>query len=226
MYIIIAGGGMVGGDLAKRLVAKKHDVVVVDEDKTTCDKLYSETGVIAVNGHAAHVEVLREAGIEKADVVVAATGDDAENLACVVLARSAGVDRVLVRMRDPAYESAYKLAGASAIVRVTDLMVNQMMMEVEQPAAREIMTIGGGRANIFMVIVPNGARVAGQTVEGIARDPQFPDQCVFIAVFNERTEELAIPRGNQVINAGDELFLVATAADITRAVSFLTAPAP
>ncbi len=223
MYIVIAGAGMVGSALARKLLEAKHDVVIIDQNKETCDKLYAETGVIAIYGNAARIEILNEAAIEKADVAIAATGSDADNLACAILAKSFGVPRIIVRMRNPAYEKAYRLAGVTSIVRVLDLMVNQMIMEIEQPRVRRIVTIGGGKADIFMVIIPQGAKVAGQSVEAIARHPKFPSQCVFIAVYSEETEEFSIPRGERVIREGDEVFLISTAEDIKKAADFLTA---
>ena len=223
MYIVIAGAGMVGGELARRLVDNKHDVVIIDQDREVCDKLYSETGVVAINGNAARVETLNEADIRKADVVIAAMSGDTDNLACAVLAKSLGVPQIIVRMRDPAYEDAYKLAGVTSVVRVIDLMINQMLMEIERPRVRSITTIGGGRADIFMVIIPQAAQVVGKSVENIAKNPKFPSQCVFVAVYNQEREEFSIPRGEQVINEGDEVFLIATVADIKRATDFLTA---
>jgi trk system potassium uptake protein TrkA len=126
-------------------------------------------------------------------------------------------------MRDPSYEHAYEVAGVNKIVRVTDLMVNQMLMEIENPRVRRITTIGGGRANIFMLIVPKGAKVVGQTIREIADHKAFPSQCVVIAVFAEEEGEFSIPRGEQVINEGDELFLISTAENIRKVADFLTA---
>lgn len=222
MYVIIAGAGMVGGELARSLVENKHDVVIIDRDKEVCDRLYSETGVIAVNGDAAHIETLNEADAQKADMVVAATARDADNLSCAILAKSLGVPQIIVRMRNPAYEDAYRTIGITSIVRVTDLMINEMMMEIEQPKVRRIMTIGGGKGEIFMVIVPQDAKIAGKTVENIAKNSKFPSQCVFLAVYNRETEEFSIPRGQRVINESDELFLIATSEDIKQAADFLT----
>ena len=223
MYIVVAGGGMVGGGLVRRLLDNKHDVVLIEQHKGICDRLYAETGVIAINGGATNIEALTEAGIDKADVVVAATGSDADNLACAILAKSFDVPRIIVRMRDPAYKNAYKVAGVSSIIRVTDLMVSQMMMDIENPRVRRVTTIGGGKANIFVVIVPERAKVAGKTVKDIVENRRFPAQCVFIAVYDQKTEEFSIPRGQQVINEGNELFLISTAENITKAVDFLTA---
>jgi len=192
MYVIVAGGGMVGGRLA-------------------------------INGSATSIEALNGAGINKADVVVAATGSDADNLACAILAKSFDVPQIIVRMRDPAYKNAYRVAGANTIVRVTDLMVSQMMMDIENPEVRRITTIGGGKANIFLVTVPEGAKVAGKSVKDIVGSRHFPPQCVFIAVYNQEKEEFSIPRGEQIVNEGDELFLISTAENIKKAVDLLTA---
>jgi len=223
LYIVIAGAGMVGSQVVQELQANKHDVVVVEQDKETCDKLYSKTGVVVIHGIASQIEVLREAGIQKADLAVAATGNDATNLAFALLAKSFAVSQVVVRMRDPEYENAYQVAGVNAIVRVTDLMVSQMIMEIEKPKVRKITSIGGGKANIFMVSVPRGANVAGLKVHEIAENRRFPDDCNFIAIYNQEKEEFVIPRGQRVIQEGDDLFLISTAKDIKRAVQFLAA---
>jgi trk system potassium uptake protein TrkA len=223
MYVIVAGGGMVGGGLVHSLSDNKHDVVLVEQQKDICDKLYAETGVVAINGSATSIEALSEAGVRKADVVVAATGADADNLACAILAKSFNVPRVIVRMRDPAYKNAYVIAGANAIVRVTDLMVNQIMIDIENPQVRRITTIGGGKADIFMVKVPDDAKVAGKSVQDIVESRHFPSECVFVAVYNQQTETFSIPRGKQVITEGNELFLISAAENIKAAVDFLTA---
>lgn len=223
MYIVIAGAGMVGSQVVAELQENKHDVVVIEHDKETADKLYSRTGVVVLHGNASQIEVLREAGIQKADMAVAATGHDATNLAFALLAKSYAVPQVIVRMRDPEYENAYQVAGVNAIVRVTDLMVNQMIMEIEKPKVRKITSIGSGKANIFMVTVPKGGKVVGKKVSEIAENRRFPDDCNFIAIFNEAKEEFIIPRGQRVIQEDDELFLISTARDINKAVDFLTA---
>ena len=223
MYIIVAGGGLVGGVLIGKLLDNKHDVVLVEQNKALCDKHYAESGVVAINGGATSIEALIEAGIQKTDVLVAATGSDADNLACAILAKSFDVPRIIVRMRNPAYKNAYRVAGVDSIIRVTDLMVSQMMMDIENPEVRRITTIGGGKADIFVIIVPEQAKVAGKSIKDIVSSRHFPSECVFIAVFNEKTEALAIPRGEQIINEGDELFLVSTTENIRQAVDFLTA---
>ena len=214
---------MVGGGLVRMLLDNKHDVVLIEHNKEICDKLYAETGVVAINASATSIEALNEAGITKADVLVAATGQDADNLACAILAKSFEVPQIIVRMRDPAYKNAYIVAGVHSIVRMTDLMVGQIMMDIENPQVRRITSIGGGKADIFLVIVPEHAKIAGKSVQDIVGSRHFPSQCVFIAVYNKQTEEFSIPRGQQVINEGDELFLISTADHIKKAVDMLIA---
>jgi trk system potassium uptake protein TrkA len=223
MYVVVAGGGMVGGGLVRSLLDNKHDVVLIEQHKELCDKMYAETGVVAITGSATSIQALTEAGIRKADVLVAATGSDADNLACAILAKSFEVPKVIVRMRDPAYKNAYIVAGVNSIVRVTDLMVNQIMMDIENPEVRRITTIGGGKADIFMIKVPDGAKVAGKSVMNIVDSRHFPSECTFVAVYDQKTEEFSIPRGKQVINEGNELFLISAAENIKKAVDFLTA---
>jgi trk system potassium uptake protein TrkA len=221
MYIIIAGIGLVGGELARRLAENKHDVVVIDRSREVCEKIYSEIGVVAITGNVAQIETLYDAGIAKADVFVAATGSDTDNLAGAILAKSLGVQQIIVRMRNASYENAYKLAGVTSITRVTDLMVNQMIVEIEKPRVRKVMTIAGGKADIYSVIIPKGAAVAGKTVESIAKDPKFPPDCVFIAVYDRETKELSIPRGQQIINEKDEILMISPAGDIKKVTDFL-----
>jgi trk system potassium uptake protein TrkA len=223
MYIVVAGGGMVGGGLVRSLLDNKHDVVLIERHKELCDKLYAETGVVAITGSATSIQALTEAGIRKADVLVAATGSDADNLACAILAKSFDVPKVVVRMRDPAYKNAYIVAGVHSIIRVTDLMVSQMLMDIENPQVRRITTIGGGKADIFMVKVPEGAKIAGKNVQNIVESRHFPSECVFVAVFDQKTDQFSIPRGKQIINEGNELFMISAAENIKKAVDFLTA---
>lgn len=222
MFVVIAGAGLIGGELGRQLLQNKHDVVVIDENKELCDRLYSETGVVVIHGSVSRIETLNEAEVSKADVLVTATGDDANNLACAILAKSLGVPRIMARMRDPAYEKAYRLTGVNAIVRVTDLMVNEMMLEIERPAVRRITTIGSGKAGIFLVMIPEGSRLAGMTIKEIDSDPNFPSECAFAAVHHQDSGDLAIPRGNTIVDEGDELFVISTGANIKKAVEFLT----
>jgi len=222
MYIIVAGGGMVGGGLIKKLLENKHDVIMVEHDKALCEKMYSDTGVVVIHGSASQISILEEAKISKADVFVAATASDADNLSATIMAKSFGVPQIIVRMRDLAYENAYKVAGADTILRVTDLMANQMLIEIEKPKVQKIASIGSGKADIFRVFVPKGGKVAGKNVKDITTSRKLPSQCTFLGVYNKDNDEFTIRRDDRIICEGDELFLVSTAEQIKEAADFLT----
>lgn len=166
--------------------------------------------------------MLNEAGIEKADVVVAATQHDVENLSCAILAKSLIVPKVIARMRDVNYENAYKVAGIDRIVRVADLMVDQILLDIENPQVRRVATIGGGRANIFMVVIPEGAEIDGWSIKDITEQPSFPQQCTFAGMYRPSDCCFTIPRGDDTVTAGDELFLLALPQAIQGIVDLLT----
>lgn len=222
MYIIITGGGMIGSSLAKALFNNKHDVVVIETSRELCDKLYEETGIEVVNGNSSSASILKDAGIIKADVLVATSNDDASNLACAILAKSYGVPQVIVRMRNKEYAKAYKLAGVNAISSVADLMVNQMMLFVEKPKIKRMMTIGNGKANIYSVVVPINGSCVGKTVLEVSKHKDFPDECVLVAMYNQKKDILTIPRGNKKIFEQDEIFIIASPENISKVSSIFS----
>ena len=217
MRVVIAGAGRVGQGLAERLVRNKHDVVIVDSDREVCEQVYAEIGVGAIHGSATSISVLEDAELHKADCAVSLMRNDSDNLCFAVLANSLGVPRIVVRMRDPKYQEAYQLAGATKIISIIDLFVSRLLLEIEEPTLTELAPLGAGRASIFMLRIPESSPAAGKTIEEIARNPEFPDQSVIAGIYRPDGEEFIIPRGQAAIKAGDQVFLVANTEDIRKA---------
>ena len=221
MYVVIGGGGLVGQGLARELSRNRHDVVVVEQDQKTCESLAARTGVMTIHGNATDIGVLEEADIRKADVAVAAMPRDADNLAFSLLARNAGVERTIARVRDPRYETAYRLAGVKRTIGISELFVRQIVLDVEQPTLQQVATFGGGKATIVVVNIPQNAEVDGQAVEEIAADNDFPQECVIAGIYRESEERFIFPRGPIRVRAGDQVFLAADTDNVREAAKRL-----
>jgi trk system potassium uptake protein TrkA len=221
MYIVIAGAGLVGANLAARLDEARHDVVIIDQSRDVCEELASNLGALVVCGSATDIGMLKEAGMERADVAVATMRVDADNLAFALLAKSFDVPHVVARMRDPRYEAAYAKAGVAATSRIVDVFVNQLLLEIDEPHLRQIATFGAGEASIVVDTVPEDAYVSGKTISEIAGDEGFPAECVISGVYRPSTKEFAIPRGPTKVESGDRVFLVARLQDLRRASKLL-----
>ncbi len=222
MYVIIAGAGIVGKETARMLAANKHDLVVIDLKREVCEAIQAETGAMAICGNATDLKVLEEAGAARCDVVVSVMHNDADNIACTLLCKSLGVPRIVARLRNPRYEQAYKLAGVTTVVRVADLLLDQIIMEVEQPRVRKVMVLGGGKAQIYAVKITESAKSIGMAIKDIVQEKKFPSECLFAGIYRDKTDEFLIPRGNYIVKAEDTVFLVSTSQYIKQATDFLT----
>jgi len=221
MYIVIAGAGLIGSGLAERLIESRHDVVVIDQDRGVCEWIASRLGAPALHGNATDVDILEQAGIAKADAAVGTTRVDADNLAFALLAKSYDVPRVIARMRNPNYEAAYRKAGVTTTVHVSEVFVNQIMLDIEEPHLRKVATFGAGKAAIVVDTVPEGASVSGKTVSQCAADADFPADCVVTGLYRPDSQQFVIPRGAAEIRSGDRVFLVAEYRTLRKASKFL-----
>ncbi len=222
MYVIVAGAGVIGQEITKVLTENKHDVVVIDKDPDVCEAIYAETGALTINGNATDIHILEKAGALKADVILCLMHQSADNIACALLSRSLGIPRIVSRLRNPRYEEAYRLAGVTSIVRMADLLVNQIIMEIEQPKVKKIMTLGGGKAEIYAAKIPEGAKSTGMKIKDIAQKKNFPSECLFIGLYKEEKGEFLIPRGSHVVDKGDIVFLLSRSQFIKKATDFIT----
>ena len=221
MYVIVAGAGLIGNGITELLLNNKHDVVAIDIKREVCELIYAETGAMTVHGSATDIKILEEAGARKADVLICAMKSDADNLAAGLLGKSLGIPRIIGRLRQPQYYEAYKLAGIT-IVREAQLLLNQILMEVEQPKVKKIMLIASGKAGIYSVEIPAKSRAVGITVNDITKHKDFSKECVFMGVYKEDTGKFIIPRGRYVFAEGDNVYLISKSRDIKQATDFLT----
>jgi len=221
MYVIVAGAGLIGYEISKQLVENKHDVVVIEKDVKVCEVLYTETGALVINGDATDLKNLEKAGADKADVILCLMRNAADNIACALLSKSLQIPRIIARLRDEHYEEAYRLAGVTTIVRLAELVVNQILVEIEQPKVKKIVSLGSGKAEIYAVKIPGNSKSVGMAIKDITQHKNFPENCTFLGVFKGEDEDFLIPRGNYVLCEGDTVFLVAPGEHIKQATDFL-----
>ncbi len=222
MRVVVAGAGVLGYQVLTMLVANKHDVVVIDKDRETCELVYAETGAVIIHGSATDIKILEKAGVNKSDAIACLLRNDADNISTAILAKSLGVPSIIVVLRKPDYEEAYRTVGVSKIISLTDLLSHQIMMEIEQPKVRKILSIGGGKAEIYAVQIPVDARSVGMKIKEIAKQKSFPQDCVFMGIYNEEEDNFSIPRGDHMLNKWDTVFLVSHGGSVKQATDFLT----
>lgn len=216
MYIIVAGAGNIGSQIIKILADSNHDLVVIDKDKEVCERIFSQTGAVTINGYANNINVLKDAGCNKADYFLSLLHNDSQNISTSILAKTLGVNKVLAFVRKPTYVDAYKAAGVDVTVKLSDLLVNQIVMEIEKPPVKEIANLGPKRANIYALQIPQKSKSVNKKIKKITKNKEFPKESVFIGIYREKEEEYLIPRGNNVIQPEDEIFLVAKAEHIKK----------
>ena len=220
MYIIICGADLTGKGLAKRLTEQKHDVVVIDTDLAACEEIYANFGTVTINGSATDIEIIESAGIDMCDVAVATMRNDADNLAFAMLAKHYGVKEIIVKMNDPNYEDVYKKVGVRNISRGTELLIDQIMLNIENPELKTLIYFGNIEICIFAI--PDDAQCVGQKVADIAKLKGFPKQINVTCIFKDSTNSYLIPRGDTEIESKDKVFLCGSIEDIKEAVKYLS----
>jgi trk system potassium uptake protein TrkA len=221
MKIVIVGAGRAGLEVATHLTRIGHAVTIIDSDVAVTRQASEQHGLVALSGDATVAAVLEEADIVHADVVVAMLRRDADNLAVALLARAAGVERVMVRMRDNAYRPVYAAAGIERVLSETDLITGSVATVIEHEDVRHAMLLGDGSAIAFELTIPPGSPIAGRTIMELAARPEFPSSCVVAAVY-QADGRVEAPRGSSVLQAGTTVLLVSRRDELGRAVQLLT----
>ncbi|MCR4424679.1 MAG: Trk system potassium transporter TrkA [Firmicutes bacterium] len=207
MRIVIVGAGKLGYELAKRLSQENRDVVVLDRDPERLREIDRNLDVMAVDGNGCSPRVLDQAGVAEAKLVIAVTRSDEVNMLTCLLAKRAGAQTTVARVRNPGYELDGN--GATLGHRLgIDLTVNpehqaaiEMARLLKTPNASEIDYLAGGRVQLGSFVVDEGSSLVHTPVRDL-------NITVNTLVAIMRDGEAVIPRGNTSILPGDRLFLV------------------
>lgn len=206
MYVIVVGAGEVGSYVAERLSREGHDVAVIDRDRLALRAVEEALDVLTVLGSGANPEVLRAAGVDKADLTVAVTSQDEVNLVCCLVSKQAGIDRTVCRLEDPDLRSKrstplHEAMGVDLIIDPDHETAQEILELLEYPGASEVAEMAGGEVVVIGARLPADAPVVGRSLIEIARDHEPEWEFLFGVI--TRGKETIIPRGNVTLEADD-----------------------
>jgi trk system potassium uptake protein TrkA len=205
MYAVIVGGGKVGYYLAKALVYEGHEVLVLEREPNRAKVINEELGAVTVRGDGCDIVALESAGVARADVVIAATGDDEINLVASQIAKARfKVPRTIARINNPKNEAIFKKLGVDATVSTTDAILTRIQEELPSASLVHLSSLRGVGAEVIELKVGDNAPGAGQTL----RDLQLPADAVVAMVI--RRGEAIVPNAGTLLEADDELVVVTT----------------
>ena len=198
MDVIIVGGGKMGRYLLNELDSKGHNVVIVEQDENKCQKLKSRFDADTINGDGAEPEVLKEAGIENADVLLAVTKDDQDNLViCQIAERQFDVPRTFTTVNTPGNERLFDWLGVNVAVSSASILAAMVDQEVRVSDLKGLLSQGHRNLSLDRLSVGEGAEVAGEKL----KDMDLPPEVLLVTVL--RGDQALVPRGNTKLLAGD-----------------------
>jgi trk system potassium uptake protein TrkA len=203
MYVVIAGAGKVGWNLARELIAKGHEVTVIESERSRYLTVEQELEHAIQYGDATELWVLERAGINRADLTIAVTGDDEDNLLICQIAKEKYLcARIIARVNNPRNRPYFELLGIQPVVSATDLILRLIEHEVPSYGLVHLLDLRDEQLEIIEVEVGEGAPAAGRKVAEV----ELPDGSLIISVL--RNGKGFVPKADTVIDAGDEVLLV------------------
>jgi trk system potassium uptake protein TrkA len=203
MYVIVVGAGKVGWNLARELLDKGHEVTLIDNDRERYLTVEQELEHNVQYGDASELWVLERAGISRADMVIAVTGDDEDNvLICQVAKDKYLVDRIIARVNNPRNKQWFELLGVRPVVSATDLILRLIEHEVPEYGLVHLLDLPEQRLEIIEMLLPEDSRAAGARVGDI----EMPEGSLLISVL--RDGHGFVPGPDTVLQAGDEILAV------------------
>jgi trk system potassium uptake protein len=203
VYVVIVGAGKVGWNLARELIEKGHEVTAIEASQRRYQTVEEELEHAVQYGDGSELWVLERAGIERADMAIAVTGDDEDNiLICQVAREKYGVERVISRCNNPRNLQHFELLGVKPAVSATDLILRLIEHEVPEYGMLHLLDLPQERLEIIELEVAARSPAAGAMV----KDLGLPDGSLVISIL--RGGDGFVPRGDSVLERGDEVLLV------------------
>jgi len=205
MYAIVVGGGKVGYYLAKELLAEaENEVLVIEKDGAKCERIAEELGDIVLQGDGCEAATMEVAGFGRADIVLAVTGDDEDNLvSCQVAKVKFNVPRTIARINNPKNREIFMRLGIDTTVSATAAILAQIEQELPtHPGIIPILTLGRG-LEIVAIKVPAASSVVGKRI----LDLLLPQQSLIVLMIDQEGTP-RVPTADTLIRAEDEVVAV------------------
>jgi trk system potassium uptake protein TrkA len=204
MFVVVLGGGKVGANLTRTLLAAGHEVVLVEQDRNRYATLEAELGHRVLRGDATELYVLERAGLRRPpDIVVAVTGDDEDNLVICQLARERfGASKVIARVNDPRNQQHFDLLGIAPTVSPTATIMALIEHEVPEHELVHLLELRKENLEIVEIEIASGAVAAGKRVEEL----RLPPNARLVSVMRDGAAEIAV--GATELRVGDQVLAI------------------
>jgi trk system potassium uptake protein TrkA len=222
MFVIIAGGGKTGSQLASQLLSAGHTVKLIEDRPSVLERLHEEIpNEVIFAGDASSPSVLDSAGIRDAQVLAAVTGEDEDNLVITTIARfEFGVPRIIARVNNPKNFWLFTPEmGVDVALSQSDILAKLIAEEMSLGDMMTLLKLRKGEFSIVEEKVHPQAIVVGK----LLRDIELPPKCVFAAVI--RKGQLIVPNGNTELAAVDEVIALVHASQVIKLAELLGPPA-
>lgn len=216
MRIIVVGEGKVGSTIVKQLSMEGHDVVIIDNDPLILKNASNTMDVFCVEGNGASYAVQQRAEVGRADLLIAATSADEVNMLCCLIGKKQGVKHTIARVRNPEYffqmDVIKEELGLSMTVNPELLAADEIARLLKFPSALKIETFAKGRVELIEYKIAENSPLAGMPLFALYKEYQV--KVLICAV--QRGNEVYIPAGDFVLQAGDKINLTASREEIVR----------
>ena len=204
MYAVVAGGGKVGANVTRSLLAMGHEVTLVEQRRDRFEQLEAELGPVAMLGDATEIHVLERAGIARPpQIVLAVTGDDEDNIVISQIAKEGyAVPKAIARVNDPRNQQHFDLLGITQTVCATSGLLGLVEHEVPQHKLVKLLELRSEGLEVVELLVAGDAPAAGKRIAGIS----LPEGAKLVSVTRNGVAELA--RDETVVRPGDQVIAI------------------
>jgi trk system potassium uptake protein TrkA len=206
MYIIIIGGGKVGYYLAKALLDQGHEILIVEKDANKSELIRNELGSACIRGDGCEVTTLTDVGTGRADMFIAVTGDDEDNLiACQVAKHKFNVPRTIARTNNPRNEAIFKKLGIDVTISSTNIILEYIEQEVPTHTLTHLLNISDKGLEIVEVKIQPDSPTIGKMIKELSLPPGS-----FLSLIIRKKEKPQVPTAETTLQAEDQIVAVTT----------------